>query len=92
VLLSAQIELAGELEDLSARCDLALPDRTERRQIVNDVVRRWADATGRHFQSDPQALELFIENLSGLSAADTQRLARKARLVRQVRRRNRTTS
>jgi hypothetical protein len=29
-------------------------------------------------ETDPKALELFIENLSGLSAADTRRLARKA--------------
>src|ERR1700676_1547758 len=34
ILLSAEIEMPRELDDLSARCDLALPDRTERRQIV----------------------------------------------------------
>jgi SpoVK/Ycf46/Vps4 family AAA+-type ATPase len=79
VLLSAEIELPRELEDLSARCDLALPDRVERRDIVVDVGRQWTKANpGRKFEADAQALELFVENLSGLSAADTLRIARKA--------------
>jgi SpoVK/Ycf46/Vps4 family AAA+-type ATPase len=79
VLLSAEIEMPRELEDLGARCDLALPDRSERRQIVAEVARQWTHANpGRKFETDAQALELFVENLSGLSGADTLRLARKA--------------
>jgi SpoVK/Ycf46/Vps4 family AAA+-type ATPase len=79
VLLSAEIEMPRELEDFGARCDLALPDRSERREIVADVARQWTHANpGRKLETDPKALELFIENLSGLSAADTRRLSRKA--------------
>jgi hypothetical protein len=79
VLLSADIDMPRELDDLSARCDLALPDRTERRQIVTDVARQWTNAhPGKKVEADAQALELFVETLSGLSAADTARLARKA--------------
>jgi hypothetical protein len=79
VLLSAAIQLPPELEDLGARCDLALPDRVERRQMVVEVARQWSNAhPGRKVETDGQALELFVENLSGLSAADTERLARKA--------------
>lgn len=79
LLLSAEIEMPRELEDLSARCDLALPDTAERRQIVQDVVREWSEANpGGTLSTDPQALDLFVENLSGLGAADTLRLARKA--------------
>jgi ATPase family associated with various cellular activities (AAA) len=78
ILLSAEIEMPRELEDLSVRCDLALPDRSERRQIVADVARQWANANpGKKLDMDPKAMELFVENLSGLSAADTLRLARK---------------
>ena len=79
VLVSAAIEIPRELDDLSARCDLALPDTTEIRQIVGEVARQWADANpGRPMQTDPQAMELFIANMSGLSAAETERLARRA--------------
>jgi SpoVK/Ycf46/Vps4 family AAA+-type ATPase len=79
VLLSAEIEMPRELDDLCARCDLALPDTAERRQIVLDVAREWSDANpGKKLSTDPRALDLFVENLSGLGAADTLRLARKA--------------
>jgi hypothetical protein len=79
VLLSAEIDMPRELDDLSARCDLALPDHAERRQIVADVARQWTNAhPGKKVDTDAQALELFVDNLSGLSAADTARLARKA--------------
>jgi SpoVK/Ycf46/Vps4 family AAA+-type ATPase len=79
VLLSAELTLPKELQDLSARCDLALPDVTERRRIVTEVARQWSSANpGKKVATDPKALDIFVENLNGLSAADTQRLARKA--------------
>jgi SpoVK/Ycf46/Vps4 family AAA+-type ATPase len=79
VLLSAELALPKELEDFSARCDLALPDVTERRRIVNDVAREWGSANpGRRISTDRKALDLFVENLSGLSSSDIERLARKA--------------
>jgi SpoVK/Ycf46/Vps4 family AAA+-type ATPase len=58
---------------------LALPDVAERRRIVTEVARLWAAANpGRKVAADQKALDLFVENLSGLGAADVQRLARKA--------------
>ena len=79
VLVSAVIGIPEELEDLAARCDLALPDRAERRQLVIDVAREWRTAhPGRRLETDARALDLLVENLSGLTAADTQRLARTA--------------
>ena len=62
-----------------ARVELALPDRNERRQLVEEVARQWMRANPRQaVKIDAHALELLVENMSGLSAADTQRLARKA--------------
>ena len=56
-----------------------MPDRNERRQLVEDVAREWMRANPRQaVRIDARALELLVENMSGLSAADTQRLARKA--------------
>jgi ATPase family associated with various cellular activities (AAA) len=79
VLIGYQTEIPHELEHLAARVVLALPDRDERRQLVEDVVRQWTHANPRRaLKIDPRALEMLVENMSGLSAADTQRLARKA--------------
>ena len=79
VLIGYEIEIPHELEHLTARVELALPDRNERRQLVEEVARQWMRANPRQaVKIDARALELLVENMSGLSAADTQRLARKA--------------
>jgi hypothetical protein len=79
VLISYETEIPHELEHLTARVTLSLPDRSERHQLVEDVAREWMRANPRQaVRIDPRALELLVENMSGLSSADTQRLARKA--------------
>jgi hypothetical protein len=79
VLISYETEIPHELEHLTARVVLALPDRAERRQLIEDVARQWMRANPRQaVKIDAHALDLLVENMSGLSAADTQRLARKA--------------
>ena len=79
VLIGYQTDIPHELEHLSARVTLALPDRNERKQLVEEVARQWARANPRQaVRIDPRALDLLVENMGGLSAADTQRLARKA--------------
>jgi SpoVK/Ycf46/Vps4 family AAA+-type ATPase len=46
---------------------------------VEEVARQWMRANPRQaVRIDARALELLVENMSGLSAGDTQRLARKA--------------
>jgi hypothetical protein len=78
-LISYEIELPPELEHLAARCTLALPDRQERLQLVQEAAREWMRSHPRQIiKIDRHALELLVENMSGLTAADTQRLARKA--------------
>jgi ATPase family associated with various cellular activities (AAA) len=79
VMVSYGCEIPHELEPLTARLSLALPDRGERRQLVEEVARQWTHANPRQaVRIDPRALDLLVENMSGLSAADTQRLARTA--------------
>jgi hypothetical protein len=79
VLVSDGCELPHELAPLTARLALALPDRSERRQLVEEVARQWMHVNPKSApRIDPRALELLVENMSGLSAADTQRLARTA--------------
>jgi hypothetical protein len=79
VLISYELATPPEIEHLTARCALALPDRNERRQLVEEVARQWIRGNPRQaIRIDKRALGLLIENMSGLSASDTQRLARKA--------------
>ncbi len=79
VFISYNLEIPQELEHLAARCVLALPDRNERRQLVEDVARQWLRANPHQpIKIDKRALELLVENMNGLTAQDTQRLARKA--------------
>ena len=79
VLISHEIELPSELEPYSARVDLALPSELERRRIVERVAEEWAqEHPGVQVRADPKAHRLLIQNLSGLTYRDTERLARNA--------------
>ncbi len=79
VFISFEIDIPHEIEHLTARCVLALPDRDERRQLVEDVARQWMRSNPRQtVKIDKTALDLLVENMNGLTASDTQQLARKA--------------
>lgn len=79
VLISHELTLPRELEHFVARFRLAFPDRSERQVIVEKVAREWAQGNaGAKVRTDRKALELLIENLSGLCTGDTERLARAA--------------
>jgi SpoVK/Ycf46/Vps4 family AAA+-type ATPase len=77
VLISHELQLPRELDHLSARFALAFPSREERREIVERVAADWARAHGQRVKTDRKSLELLLENLSGLSTGDTERVARK---------------
>jgi SpoVK/Ycf46/Vps4 family AAA+-type ATPase len=79
VLISHQLTLPRELEHFAARFQLAFPTRVERQAIVEKVAQEWARShAGSKVRTDRKALELLIENLSGLCSGDTERLARTA--------------
>lgn len=79
VLLSDAIVLPRELEQFSARFEVSVPAREERRALVENVAQEWLKANpGAPVRADRRALELLVENLAGLTTADTRRLARKA--------------
>jgi SpoVK/Ycf46/Vps4 family AAA+-type ATPase len=79
VFISHELSLPRELEHFAARFELAFPDRAERQQIVEKVANEWVQTnSGSRVKTDRTALELLIENLSGLSTSDTERLARQA--------------
>jgi len=79
VLLSHEVKLPNELESFAAHFDIALPSEAEREKIVHRVAKEWSfEHPGSRVQTDPKAYDLLIRNLSGLTYADTERLARNA--------------
>jgi SpoVK/Ycf46/Vps4 family AAA+-type ATPase len=79
VLVSHRIEVPTELKGLTARFELSMPDASERRQIVlNAASEHQESGPGRKVRIDPKALDILVDNLSGLDHADTRRLARAA--------------
>ena len=78
-LISHRIEIPPELQRYSARIELALPDAETRTAIVKKLVTGYrADHPGENVRVDPKAYRMLIRNLAGLTATDTQRLARNA--------------
>ncbi len=79
VLVSHEVKVPSELEAFSARLDMALPSETERQSIIERVANEWAaENPGARVQADPKAYKLLVNNLAGLTYADTERLARNA--------------
>jgi SpoVK/Ycf46/Vps4 family AAA+-type ATPase len=79
VLVSHRIVLPSELEPWSARVELALPDDDERMNIIKRIADEWSQThAGSRVQADPTAYKLLVRNLAGLTARDTERLARNA--------------
>jgi SpoVK/Ycf46/Vps4 family AAA+-type ATPase len=79
VLISHKVKIPTELEAFTARVDIALPSETERRGIVERVATEWSrEHHGSRVTADAKAHKLLIQNLAGLTYADTERLARNA--------------
>ncbi len=81
LLVSHALRLPSELERLAAHFTVALPGREQRARIVQRIADEWATDTGRRVAVDPEAFELLVDNLAGLSVSDTERLARNAIVV-----------
>ena len=78
-LVSHRVELPSELSSLSARFEMQMPDAEERRRIVMRVVAEYQKGEpGQRVSIDSKALDLLVENLSGLDHSDAERLARAA--------------
>jgi hypothetical protein len=78
VLVSPSITVPAELATHAARFELAPPDAAARRAIVDRVAREWVATSGRYVTADETSVNLLVANLAGLSATDTERLARSA--------------
>jgi hypothetical protein len=78
LLIGHRLEIPHELASLTARFELRLPSPADRRAIVERCAAEHLRESGRPVKVDAAALDLLVQNLSGLTTADTERLARNA--------------
>lgn len=79
VFVSHEIKLPAELEHLTAHFEVALPNETERRMVIDRVAKEWLDIhPGQPAQIDGAAYTTLLANLAGVTAVDAERLARQA--------------
>lgn len=79
ILVSHAIDIPTEIRSQCAQFQLSLPDATERRMIIENVIEEYREDHSPHqVRIDPQALDLLIQNLAGLTHTDVKRLARNA--------------
>lgn len=78
LLIGHRLEIPNELTSFTARFALRLPGPSDRRAIIERCADQHFRESGRQVKVDKAALELLIQNLSGLTTADTERLARNA--------------
>ncbi|MFC4765471.1 AAA family ATPase [Dyella koreensis] len=77
VLIGARIELPEELEALSMRVPLSLPDIKELAAILRAEALAWQREQGRRVEVDGEAARTIVRNLLGLAAPDARRIVRK---------------
>jgi hypothetical protein len=78
LLVGHRLEIPHELAGFSARFVLRPPAPNDRRAIVERCAAEYQRDSGRQVKVDAGALDLLVQNLSGLTTADTERLARNA--------------
>ncbi|MBC7983347.1 MAG: AAA family ATPase [Candidatus Obscuribacterales bacterium] len=79
VLVSHELKLPAELANFAAQLNLAFPTVAERQVIVEQIAAEWSRANkNTRVKTDERALQMLVDNLAGLSSADTERLARTA--------------
>jgi hypothetical protein len=77
LLIGHRIDLPPEIKSTSAQFHMSLPNPAERLGIVNACIAEHRTLHGG-VKVDPNALDLLVKNLGGLTHADTERLARNA--------------
>jgi len=79
ILLGHDIDVPGEIQNYCVDFELSLPNRAARDKIVKKVAKSWTEQNaGRKVRVDPKAYDMLLDNLAGLTSAETKRLSRKA--------------
>ncbi|MFL0806140.1 MAG: AAA family ATPase [Oceanobacter sp.] len=78
VLVSHQLNIAPELQRLSACFSMTLPNEQQLMSLVKEEARAYAKRTGSRVKSDGATLQQLVANLRGVTYSDAQRLVRGA--------------
>ncbi len=78
VFLGQRIDLPPDLQRMSARFCLSLPNTQEIRELIKEQAQLWERENGGSIKGQPQALDLLVQHLSGMCRDDAQRLVRQA--------------
>jgi SpoVK/Ycf46/Vps4 family AAA+-type ATPase len=79
ILLSNQLSLPPELDQLSASYKLKLPDKEELKKIVLEELNEWAQQNnGRSPEIEKGAIDAIVHNLRGVSVSAARRLTKQA--------------
>ncbi len=74
VFVSPQIQLPDDLQRLSARFDLTIPNPEAIQALLRDEARRWHNGNGEKVKAQREAVEALVQHLVGLCEDDAHRL------------------
>jgi len=76
-LVSHNLEVPSELENLAAEFSLSLPDTERLEAIVREEASRWSKANpGNRVKTDRDTLDAMVRQLRGLTTTDARRIIR----------------
>lgn len=79
VLISHALDVPDELKKFTAHFSLPMPDNDELEKLVRDTADEWAKKNhGKKVRTDRKTLDALINNLTGLTLRDAQRLIHNA--------------
>lgn len=78
VFISHQFDIPAEFQKLCTRFELSLPDKDKIEQLVKDEAKVWSLRHKQKVKVDSKAMDLLIQNLTGVTTSDAKRLIRNA--------------
>ncbi|WP_432695945.1 AAA family ATPase [Marinobacterium sp. YM272] len=78
VFVSHSFEVPAEIERMCTHFELAMPSTEEITALVKKEARAWSLSSNEKLKGDPQAVDLLIRNLIGLTEDDARRFIRGA--------------
>lgn len=75
ILISHDIDLPDDLERISRRYRLTIPDRDRVMDVVKQTASAWSEGSGKRVAANAATLSRIVENLNGLPESDVRQLA-----------------